>query len=53
MYAEAALNSALAVGDSDLELRALGQLGYAVVSSREVDDGLAQLDEAMAAATGG
>jgi len=53
MYAEAALNSALAVGDSDLELRALAQRGYAVVSSGEVDEGLAQLDEAMAAATGG
>ena len=53
MYADAALNSALAVGDADLELRALAQLGYAVVSSGEVDEGLAQLDEAMAAATSG
>jgi DNA-binding CsgD family transcriptional regulator len=52
-YAECALDSALAAGDSDLELRALAQLGFARVSGGEVDEGLAQLDEAMAAATSG
>jgi DNA-binding CsgD family transcriptional regulator/predicted negative regulator of RcsB-dependent stress response len=52
-YAAAALKSALAVGDPDLELRALAQLGLAKVSGGEVDEGLAQLDEAMAAATSG
>jgi DNA-binding NarL/FixJ family response regulator len=53
MYAEAALDSALAAGDPDLELRALAQLGFSRVSGGEVDEGLAQLDEAMAAATSG
>ena len=53
MYAEAALNAALAAGDPDLELRALAQLGFARVSAGDVDEGLAQLDEAMAAATSG
>jgi DNA-binding CsgD family transcriptional regulator len=52
-YAEAALDSALTAGDSDLELRALAQLGFARVSGGEVDEGLTQLDEAMAAATSG
>ena len=52
-YAAAALNAALAAGDPDLELRALAQLGFARVSGGEVDDGLEQLDEAMAAATSG
>jgi DNA-binding NarL/FixJ family response regulator len=52
-FAEAALDSALAAGDPDLELRALAQLGLARVSAGEVDEGLAQLDEAMAAATSG
>ena len=41
MYAEAALNAALAAGDPDLELRALAQLGFARVSGGEVDEGLA------------
>ena len=53
MYAEAALDSALLAGDPDLELRALAQLGFSRVSGGEVDEGLAQLDEAMAAATSG
>jgi DNA-binding NarL/FixJ family response regulator/predicted negative regulator of RcsB-dependent stress response len=52
-YAAAALDSALAAGDPDLELRALAQLGLARVSAGDVDAGLAQLDEAMAAATSG
>ena len=53
MYAQSALGSALVAGDPDLELRALAQLGFARVSEGEVDQGLAQLDEAMAAATSG
>ena len=52
-YAEAALDSALVAGDPDLELRALAQLGFSRVSGGQVDEGLAQLDEAMAAATSG
>ena len=52
-YAEAALDAALGARDPDLELRALAQLGFARVSGGEVDKGLAQLDEAMAAATSG
>ena len=42
---------AATAGDTDLELRALAQLGLAEVSAGRVDDGLARLDEAMAAAT--
>lgn len=52
-YASSALACAHAASDPDLELRALAQLGLAQVSAGEVDEGLAQLDEAMAAATGG
>ena len=51
--AEEALAVAETVGDTDLELRALAQLGLAEVSQGRVDDGLARLDEAMAAATAG
>ena len=51
--AAAALEVALKTGDVDLELRALAQLGLAEVSSGELEEGLARLDEAMAAATGG
>ena len=51
--AAAALDVATTTGDADLELRALAQLGLAEVSAGEVDSGLARLDEAMAAATGG
>lgn len=51
--AGSALDVATATGDADLELRALAQLGLAEVSLGEVDKGLARLDEAMAAATGG
>ena len=51
--AASALEVALAAGDPDLELRALAQLGFAEVSLGHVDDGLARLDEAMAAATSG
>jgi DNA-binding NarL/FixJ family response regulator len=51
--AASALEVAAAAGDVDLELRALAQLGLAEVSSGRIDEGLASLDEAMAAATGG
>ena len=51
--AEEALAVAETAGDTDLELRALAQLGLAEVSVGRVDDGLARLDEAMAAATAG
>ena len=52
-YASAALDVALATSDTDLELRALAQLGLAEVTLGETDRGLARLDEAMAAATSG
>lgn len=48
-----ALIVAETAGDTDLELRALAQLGLAEVSAGRVDDGLALLDESMAAATAG
>lgn len=48
-----ALEAALGAGDSDLELRALAQLGLAEVSLGRVEEGLGHLDEAMAAATSG
>lgn len=51
--AREALAVAVRAGDADLELRALAQLGLAEVGRGEVDEGLAHLDEAMAAATGG
>jgi DNA-binding NarL/FixJ family response regulator len=51
--AAAALDLAVGTGDVDLELRALAQLGLAEVSAGEIEEGLARLDEAMAAATGG
>ncbi len=53
ILAQSALEVASKAGDADLELRALSQLGLAEVSMGEVDIGLARLDEAMAAATGG
>ncbi len=51
--AEGALDVALATGDTDLELRALAQLGLAEVTMGETERGLARLDEAMAAVTSG
>jgi DNA-binding CsgD family transcriptional regulator len=48
-----ALDVALRSRDADLELRALAQLGLSEVSLGEIDEGLARLDEAMAAATSG
>ena len=44
---------ALATGDTDLELRALAQLGLAEVTMGETERGLTRLDEAMAAVTSG
>ena len=51
--ASAALEVALTAADTDLELRALAQLGFAEVSLGKIDEGLEHLDEAMAAATSG
>ncbi len=51
--AQAALDVAIAARDPDLELHALAQLGLAEVSAGRLDEGMAHLDEAMAAATGG
>jgi DNA-binding NarL/FixJ family response regulator len=51
--ARKALELAQAAGDPDLELCALSELGAALVEQGHVDDGIALLDEAMAAALGG
>ena len=51
--AAAAVEVAAESGDTDLELRALAQLGLAEVSLGRIDEGLARIDEAMAAVTGG
>ena len=51
--ATTALDVATETGDTDLELRALAQLGLAEVSAGEVEVGLGRLDEAMAAVTSG
>jgi DNA-binding CsgD family transcriptional regulator len=51
--ASQALDVALRADDTDLELRALAQLGFAEVALGSIDQGLAHLDEAMAAATSG
>jgi DNA-binding CsgD family transcriptional regulator len=48
-----ALDIALRAGDTDLELRALAQLGFAEVALGDIEQGLARLDEAMAAVTSG
>lgn len=40
-------------GDGDLEAAALVRIGYAEVAAGDVEGGLAKVDEAMAAATGG
>ena len=52
-YAQSALNVAVQARDADLELHALAQLGLAEVSVGNVEEGLARLDEAMAAVTSG
>jgi DNA-binding CsgD family transcriptional regulator len=48
-----ALATARSAGDADLEAAALVRLGYAEVASGDVVAGMAKVDEAMAAATGG
>jgi DNA-binding CsgD family transcriptional regulator len=52
-YAEAALEVARRLGDADLESAALIRDGYADVASGSVEAGMAKVDEALAAATGG
>ncbi|HZS15316.1 MAG TPA: LuxR C-terminal-related transcriptional regulator [Candidatus Dormibacteraeota bacterium] len=51
--ATAALELARRFGDTDLEVRALADGGLAMVSQGDVEKGLAQLDEAMAAVVAG
>ncbi|MFC5728078.1 MULTISPECIES: helix-turn-helix transcriptional regulator [Nocardioides] len=51
-HAEAALVLARRLNDPDLELAALSRVGLAKITLGQVDDGLAHLDQAMAAATG-
>lgn len=50
---EAALRHARDTGDVDLELVALADLGLALVQAGEVEEGMALLDEAMAATLAG
>ena len=52
-HAEAAVEVARELGDADVEVMALGQLGRARVLQGRVAEGLDLLDEAMAAAMGG
>jgi ATP/maltotriose-dependent transcriptional regulator MalT len=52
-FARQALEIARRVGDTDLELCALSQLGGALVLLGRVDEGAPLLDEAMAGALGG
>ena len=51
--AEQALEAARLTGDTDLELCALSELGYALVQVGRVAEGTAMLDEAMAGALSG
>jgi DNA-binding CsgD family transcriptional regulator/HPt (histidine-containing phosphotransfer) domain-containing protein len=51
--ARRALDIALEFGDTNLEVRALADWGYALVSQGRVKEGFARLDEAMAALTAG
>jgi ATP/maltotriose-dependent transcriptional regulator MalT len=50
--AEAALVLARRLNDPDLELAALSRMGLAKITLGQVDEGLGNLDQAMAAATG-
>jgi DNA-binding CsgD family transcriptional regulator/tetratricopeptide (TPR) repeat protein len=52
-FAREACEAARGLGDSDLELCALSQLGIALVDLGRVEEGAALLDEAMAASLGG
>jgi ATP/maltotriose-dependent transcriptional regulator MalT len=51
--AERAIDVATRYGDHDLEVRALGDLGVALVSQGRVREGFERLDEALAALTAG
>ncbi|HEY7134245.1 MAG TPA: LuxR C-terminal-related transcriptional regulator [Acidimicrobiia bacterium] len=51
--AAVALELAIEFGDADLEARALGESGFALVSQGRSREGFARLDEAMAAITAG
>jgi DNA-binding CsgD family transcriptional regulator len=50
---DSARQSAVHHGDADLEVRSLARLGLALVWSGRSDEGMAYLDEAMAAASAG
>lgn len=52
-HAEEAVEIARRLGDADLEAAALVRWGYAEVAMGAVEDGIAKVDEALAAATGG
>lgn len=52
-HAAEALELARRVGDADLEAAALVRVGYAEVALGDVEGGMAKVDEALAAATGG
>ncbi|HXF71841.1 MAG TPA: helix-turn-helix transcriptional regulator, partial [Actinomycetota bacterium] len=52
-HAARALEMARRYGTADLEAAALVRSGYAAVASGDVEGGLARVDEALAAATGG
>jgi DNA-binding NarL/FixJ family response regulator len=51
-HAESALALARRLGDPDLEIAALSRIGLAEITLGQVEEGLARLDQAMAAATG-
>lgn len=51
--ADEALALAIEFGDTDLEVRALSDGGFALVSQGRVEEGFGRLDEAMAAVTAG
>ncbi len=52
-HAHLALAVAQRLGDADLECKALGDSGLALVSRGAIDEGLARLDEAMVMASSG
>ncbi len=52
-YAQEALDLAHGSGGAELDTEALAKLGYAQVAAGDVVEGVAKLDEATAAATGG
>lgn len=52
-HARDALEVARRHSDPDLEIRALGRLGVAVVAAGRIDEGIDAFNEAMAAASGG